>query len=188
MLFSGKKSPPRPWTMGSFPAGPPTMYVTSVPAYSAASPYYSYPSTHFPASPVIMPVSLPIQPIPVQVPVPVPVVVQSPVIQVPALPTTTTTYTVVQSTPHVPSPVIHAPIAIAPPRSAPNSPPRRPRSMAYGSSENALMLVQPQQTPASPCNITINIEGATPQQQPMQLRAVPLQQSVFFPFFTVRKD
>jgi hypothetical protein len=187
MLFGKKPPSPQSWTMGSFPAGPPAMFVTSVPAYSAASPYYSYPSTHFPASPVFMPVSLPIQPIPVQVPVPV--AVQSPMIQVAALPTTTTTYTVVQSTPHVPSPVIHAPIAIAPPRSAPNSPPRRPRSMAYGSSENALMLVQsPQQIPASPSNITINIERATPQQPSMQLHAVPLQQSVFFPFFTVRKD
>jgi hypothetical protein len=183
MVFGFGKSSPQPWTVGSFPAGPPAMFVTGVPAYSAANPCYSYPSTFIPASPVVMPVSPLIQPIPV------PVAVQSPVIQVPALPiTTTTTYTVVQSTPHVPSPVIHAPIAIAPPRSAPHSPLRRPQSMAYRSSENALMLVQaPQQTPASPSNITINIERATPQQQPMQLHAVPLQQSVFFFFITIRK-
>jgi hypothetical protein len=111
MVFGFGKPSPQPRTMGSFPAGPPAMLVTSVPAYAAVSPCYSYPPTFFPTSPVIVPVSLPIQPIAVQVPVLVPVAVQSPVIQVPALPTTTqttATCTVVQSAPNVPSPVCRA--------------------------------------------------------------------------------
>ena len=162
------------------------MLVTSLPTYSVASPYYSYPPQ--PAYPMFVPV--PVSP-PVQtIPVPVPVAVQSPMVQIPP---PTTTYTVFQPVSSVPSPVIHAPVAIHPanPSSVyvpPSPQPRHPQHT--GDAANALMLVQtPQQAPqSSPSNVTINLHVATPQQQPMQLHAVAQNQCVPSPFFTVLED
>ena len=176
MVFGLGKSSHQSWTPCPYPAVPPTMLVTGVPTYSAASPYYLYsPQSAIPASPMIMPMQ---------------VAVQSPVVQIPP---PATTYTVFQPAPSVPSPVIRAsitmPPANPPPVRAPPSPrPRPPQPIGDGA--NALMLFQtPQQAPhSSPSNVNINLY-MTPQLQPMESDAVVQDQSVssplFSPFFEV---
>jgi len=160
------------------------MLVTSVPTYSVASPCYSY--SHQLASPMFVPVpvSPPVQTIPMTVPVQV--AVQSPMVQMP--PPTTTTYTVFQPVPSVPSPVVHAPVVMSPANPSPvRAPPPQPRHpQPTGDTGNALMLVQtstPQQAPQSSPNINISVHLPTPQQQPMQLHAVAQTQSVLSRFF-----
>ena len=170
MAFCFRKSSPQSY---------PPMPGTGVTTYSAASPYYSCPTQlAIPASPMIVPTQTQ-------------VAVQSPVVQL--VPPPTTTYTVFQPVSSVPSPVIHAPVAMRPvnpsPVYVPPSPgPRHPHHT--GVAANALMLVQtPQQAPqSSPSSVSINLHLATPQQQPMQLHAVAQNQSVPSPFFTVLED
>ena len=182
--FTTRKSSPQPWTVGSFP-GPP-MLVTNVPTYSVASPCYSY-SPQL-ASPMIVPVpvSPPVQPIPMTVPMQV--AFQSPMVQ---MPPPTTTYTVFQPVPSVPSPVIHAPVTMHPANPSPIRAPQPRHPQPTGDTGNALMLVQtpsPQQAPQSSPNINISLHLLTPQQQPMQLHAVAQNQSVPSPFFTALED
>ena len=139
------------------------MFLTGVPVYAAASPFLPPPLQHFmsiPASPMVVPVQVasPFQHFQA------PVAAQSPVV----LPPTT----IVQSAPFVPSPVIHAPIAIHPPR---DPPPRHPRSSPQRDDDGAasVLLVQPlQQTSATPTTFTLNM-NFTPQQQTTSLRDHP---------------
>lgn len=134
-----------------------------VPAYSVAIPYSPLPPQAvipISASPIVMPMPMqfaqPVQPIPA------PVAVQTPMV----FPTTT----IVQSAPYVPSPVIHGPIAMHPPRNPSPCYSRTPPQGDDGGAAN-MLLVQPQQVQATPSHLTININ--TPQQQPTPLRDHP---------------
>jgi hypothetical protein len=160
MVFGFGKSPShQPWTAGSYPGSP--ILFTSVPTYPVTNLYPSLSpqvAIAIPASPMVMPmpVTQPIQT------VPVPVAVQSPM----AFPTT-----IVQSVPSVPSPVVYAPIVPNSPRNPSPRPPRTPPQREDGGAAN-MMLVQPPPTPATNSSLTI-ILNLPPLPQPTSLRDYP---------------